>query len=89
VHDNIWVRVPLIPGFNNEPEMLAEMARFVASIPAVRQVNLLPYHEMGTHKSPGCGEPGARAESLEVTSEELDDAAAVFRAVGLTTHCGG
>jgi pyruvate formate lyase activating enzyme len=36
VHDHIWVRVPLIPGFNDEPEMLADMARFVATIPAVR-----------------------------------------------------
>ncbi len=55
VHANIWIRVPLISGFNMDDAQLRQTARFVASLPGVRQVNLLPYHRMGTGKDAGNG----------------------------------
>jgi len=51
MHQNIWIRIPIVPGFNDDAEQLDAAARFVASIPAVRQVSLLPYHPTGNHKS--------------------------------------
>ncbi|MGD0382534.1 MAG: glycyl-radical enzyme activating protein [Thermoguttaceae bacterium] len=50
VHRNIWIRMPLVPGFNDEPEQVEAVARFAASAPGVRQVNLLPYHATAAHK---------------------------------------
>jgi len=50
MHQNIWIRIPIVPGFNDDAEQLDAAARFVASIPAVRQVSLLPYHPTGNHK---------------------------------------
>ncbi|MFV1968520.1 MAG: glycyl-radical enzyme activating protein [Pirellulaceae bacterium] len=89
IHENIWVRVPLIPGFNDSPKMLAAIARFVASIAAVRQVNILPYHEMGTHKAAPGSEMNQHPDVMDSSSEELDLAAATFRAAGLSTSMGG
>ena len=50
IHQNIWIRVPLVPGFNDEPGQVEAVSRFTASVPGVRQVNLLPYHAMAAHK---------------------------------------
>ncbi len=49
-HKRIWVRVPIIPGCTDGTEDLESIARFVASIPSIQQVNLLPYHRIGTAK---------------------------------------
>ena len=50
VHGNIWVRMPLVPGVNDAPGDVEAVVRLAASIPAVRQVNLLPYHAAGAAK---------------------------------------
>jgi pyruvate formate lyase activating enzyme len=63
VHQNIWIRIPIIPGFNDDAEQLDAAARFVASIPAVRQVSLLPYHPTGIHKSRWLGRHVAQPPS--------------------------
>jgi pyruvate formate lyase activating enzyme len=89
IHENIWVRVPLVPGFNDNPETLADIARFVASVPAVRQVNLLPYHELGQHKAPRQGTPAPHPDVSETSKDELNEAAAPFRAAGISTAIGG
>ncbi len=115
VHATIWIRVPLIPGFNLDDVQLRDLACFAASLRGVRQVNLLPYHRMGTGKSNGAGKP-ARVESdmadgaqglrgvddrlvndisaednsiEDISPEQIDHAASLFRAAGLRTIIGG
>lgn len=98
-HANIWIRIPLVPGFNLDEGQLGASARFVARIPGVRQVNLLPYHQLGTHKrarttgtmtndSAGA-DAASRPEPDPVTQEQIDRAAELFRAAGLRTLIGG
>ena len=41
VHGRIWLRVPIIPGINDDPANLEAAARFAATVPGVQQVNLL------------------------------------------------
>ncbi len=89
IHDNIWIRVPLIPGFNMETEQLAASARYVATIPGVKQVNLLPYHRLGTGKVKPAGGASSRPVTLDISREQLDQAAEPFRAAGLHTLIGG
>lgn len=44
------VRVPLIPGVNDDPANLERTARLVAGAPALRGVELLPYNTMAPAK---------------------------------------
>jgi len=44
------VRVPLIPGFNATREDVEAIGDFVLSLISVKEVNLLPYHELGSSK---------------------------------------
>jgi pyruvate formate lyase activating enzyme len=47
---SLWIRVPLIPEVNCDAASLSAIADFVTTIRSVKQVNLLPYHDLGTHK---------------------------------------
>jgi len=83
VHDNIWVRVPLIPGVNDDAENLQGLARFAASFGGVTQVSLLPYHKTAVQKFRRLGR-AFPLEGLEPPSADaVDQAVNRFRAVGL------
>jgi pyruvate formate lyase activating enzyme len=89
VHDNIWIRIPVIPGLNDEAGELEAAARLVATVKGVRQVNLLPYHSMGAHKLARLGR-GNRLEKVVAPSYEyLEDVAARFGAIGVPVKIGG
>ena len=89
IHDNIWIRVPILPGLNDDDAQLDAMAGFAASIAGVRQVNLLPYHQTGIHKFRQLGR-AYRLERLAPPSpERMEDVAARFRAFGLQVRVGG
>ena len=89
IHDNIWIRVPLIQGFNMDDAQLEASARFVASMPAVKQVNLLPFHRLGVGKGAQASRESRLPWSRHVSREQIDRAAGHFRAAGLRTLIGG
>lgn len=88
-HDNIWIRVPVIPGFNDDERHLDAVAGFAASIRGVRQVNLLPYHELGMHKNEQLGRVDIPVSAPSPSADDMEAAAERFRAAGITVHIGG
>lgn len=44
------IRVPVIPGFNDSEGEIADIASFAAGLHNVKEMNLLPYHRMGSDK---------------------------------------
>jgi pyruvate formate lyase activating enzyme len=46
----LHLRVPLIPGLNDTPNELAQLSRFVQSLPGPPPVEVLPYHTYGVRK---------------------------------------
>jgi pyruvate formate lyase activating enzyme len=47
---DVRIRIPLIPGFNDDPEEVEAMLRFVARLPPVQGVDVLPYHSFAESK---------------------------------------
>ena len=47
---SIWIRIPVIPGFNDNMSEMEAMASIVNSLPGVRKVTLMPYHTLGKSK---------------------------------------
>jgi len=88
-HDNIWIRVPVIPGFNDGDDHLDAIVRFTASINGVRQVNLLPFHELGMHKNEHLGREDTLEPVPSASADCLKTAAERFRAAGVPVHIGG
>ena len=44
------IRVPIITGFNSDPEVVRNIAKFASSLPGVKDLHLLPYHDLGSNK---------------------------------------
>lgn len=51
----IWIRIPLIPGFNDSEVNIKKVAEFASDIGA-EKVSVLPYHELGSSKYPAMGQ---------------------------------
>jgi len=89
IHDNIWIRVPVIPGLNDDEAELEAIASVAGSIPGIRQVNLLPYHKIGNHKFERLGQTAPLADTVPPSTELMERARSIFTRRGLTTRTGG
>jgi pyruvate formate lyase activating enzyme len=88
-HRNIWIRVPVVPGVNDDAENLEATARFVARIPGVRRVDLLPYHSTGAAKLGRLGRATVLDHLHPPTPAHMAAAASLFQAHGITVTQGG
>ncbi|MCJ7776926.1 MAG: glycyl-radical enzyme activating protein [Sedimentisphaerales bacterium] len=89
VHNNIWVRLPIIPGLNDDEENLQEIARLATSIRTVRQVNLLPYHKTGIAKFKRLRQHYRLEGISDPSAALLEKIKRNFSAFGLTVKTGG
>jgi pyruvate formate lyase activating enzyme len=49
-HAGFVIRIPVIPGRNDEPGQIEATARFCLELESVTALELLPYHPLGEHK---------------------------------------
>lgn len=88
VHDNIIIRIPLVPGINDSQNNLREMARFISSI-NIKKVNILPYHRTGTDKYGRLGREYKLGKVREPSKEATERVKEVFSGYGLSVKIGG
>ncbi len=51
IHNNIWIRIPLIPGMNDSDENIIETARIINSLGrSIKRVELLRYNDLAQSK---------------------------------------
>ena len=89
VHPAIWVRVPVVPGVNDDPDNLRRTAALAATLPGVQRVSLLPYHVFGEDKRERTGGPGAPFSATPPRPDHMREIAAIFEQAGLLTVIGG
>ena len=75
---NLNLRVPLIPGINDEPENLEALGALAASLRHVTGVNLLPYHTAGRGKYPKWGMEYRLADTLPRLMPSLRSSIAAY-----------
>ncbi len=85
----IWLRIPLIPGINDDPSNLEALGGFLSSLERKHSVYLLPYHPLGSDKYRRMGRENPFGCSKAPTPEMLEEAARVFQACGFEVHQGG
>lgn len=83
------IRVPVIPGFNDTKEEIAQIAQFTSRLPNVNEIHLLPYHRMGKDKYDGLSRPYLMGDVPSPTNERMQELLEVCRSFGLTTNLGG
>ena len=47
---DIWIRIPVIPDFNNSTEEMIQIAELISPMSSVKQVTRMPYHTLGASK---------------------------------------
>lgn len=50
IHDNVVIRIPLIPGVNDTDEEFGSMMRFVKELRKINSIHILPFHNAGAGK---------------------------------------
>jgi pyruvate formate lyase activating enzyme len=86
---DVCVRVPLIPGINDDEENIDETARFVASLERDYPVHILPYHKVGGDKYRRLRQPYSLDDINPPETEHTEKIADRIRAFGLEVKIGG
>lgn len=68
-HPKVIVRVPIIPGINDDEDNISQLGKFTASLKRIKELHLLPYHKAGTDKYQRLG-VSYRLADIEVPDNE-------------------
>jgi pyruvate formate lyase activating enzyme len=82
----VWVRFVLVPGWTDDPDDMAAIARFAAGLGNVERVDVLPFHQMGRFKWKELGLDYRLHDVAPPPAAAVQEACAAFRAVGLTAY---
>jgi len=85
----IWIRFPLIPGFNDDEENLEAMASFIGALPNDHPLFVLPYHPTGIDKYRRLGKDAPDVDYQKPSDEDLEAIVERLRSHGLEVHSGG
>jgi pyruvate formate lyase activating enzyme len=82
----IVVRVPVIPGVNASEDVQRRLLTFLAEETAVRMVQLLPFHRLGTAKYDGLGLNYAMSTTGNLRPEDCAPLERIARSLGLIVY---
>lgn len=84
---NVWLRIPLIPGFNDAEENLAKLSRLGREIGA-EKVSILPYHKLAEEKYKQIGKQYTMAGIEPPSQEHLQQIQKFIESFGLPVTIG-
>jgi len=87
-HQDVRVRVPLVPGITDGWDNLEAIARLAASA-GVTRLDLLPYHTAGIAKYDRLGRAYRLSDTAPPAAESLADTRQRLERLGLDVHLGG
>jgi pyruvate formate lyase activating enzyme len=80
---DIWIRVPVIPDFNDSIKEMTAIAEFLLSLPNdVCQVTLMPYHSLGASKYATLGLEYPYDTTKSIRQDTLEEFLNVFKSRG-------
>ena len=79
----VWIRHVLVPGITDKKENLEKLADYVSKLKNVEKIELLPFHQLGTHKWEEMNLEYPLKDVKEPTVKEMKDARQIFRNKGL------
>jgi len=85
----IVIRVPIIPGINDGEPHVQQMAAFVAGLPHVERVDLLPYHHIAADKYRRLGMTYRLPDVPPPTDARMHAIGQIFESSGLSVKIGG
>lgn len=85
----IIIRLPLIPGINNDRENIERTGAFLSSLAGVNQVNILPYHHTAAAKYKSLGLNYGAVDIARPARDHLESIAGQLEKYDLQVKIGG
>ena len=79
----VYVRIPLIPGVNDDDANLRQSAELLASLPNITGVELMGYHDIAAAKYEALGMPYQLNGTKPPTTEHMQQAGSILEEYGL------
>lgn len=87
-HSNVIVRIPVVPGVNHCVDVMHRMLTFLSGKTEITEVELLPFHRLGTGKYSGLGREYLHADLPNVEKSECSGYESFGKELGLSVHTG-
>ena len=84
----VEIRVPLIPDYNDAPENIHAMGKFLKDLPCIQRIKVLPYHDFARTKYTSLDMQDTMPHVRIPENEDLEKAAAMLRSYGLNAVSG-
>lgn len=85
----IILRVPVIPGVNDDAQNLEAIGEFAASLPHLERVDILPYHPSAMGKYERLGKPYRLPDTQTPTDERMNEITHLLEQYNLIVKIGG
>jgi len=82
-----WIRIPLIPDYNDSESNIKKVAGFASDIGA-EKISVLPYHELGSSKYPKLGRVYPMDGTTPPTEEAVERVRKIIESYGLKVEIG-
>ena len=83
----LWLRMPLITGFNDSDAHLAKLIELAKAV-AAEKISLLPYHEGGKSKCEQMGRPYPFPEGRAPSDERIESIKGIIEKEGIKVTIG-
>ena len=85
----IWIRIPLIPGFNDDPQNVGATGTFLEDLPRRHRIFLLPHHNIADGKRSRLEQNSVRPDIQTPDAASLSAFADHLVQRGLEVEAGG
>ncbi len=87
----IMIRIPVIPGFNDDPDHLGRLKKFLMSTKTgmIKKINLLPFHKTGSSKYKKFNIPYRMGNAEPPGKEKMQKLKEFFQETGIKVKIGG
>lgn len=88
---DIMVRIPVIPGFNDDPDHLERLKQFLklTKTGSLKRINLLPFHKIGSSKYKRFNMPYRMGNVESPSKERMQELKEFFMETGIKVKIGG
>jgi pyruvate formate lyase activating enzyme len=88
---DIMVRIPVIPGFNDDTDHLERLKNFISSTKtaSLKRINLLPFHKTGSSKYKKFNFPYLMEGIIPPDDEKMQKIKELFMETGIKVKIGG
>jgi pyruvate formate lyase activating enzyme len=88
---DIFVRIPVVPGFNDDDDHMERLRNFLIENNAenLKKVNLLPFHKIGSAKYKKFNVPYVTEHIKPPSRQRMDELKKYFSETGIQVTIGG